>query len=62
MASDPDVLNAAFTNVKEASLVSNILYSPLYTYEKGNLTYYLAEEADFKDSKELTIKLKSDLK
>lgn len=62
LASDPDVLNAAFANVKEASIASNILYSPLYTYEKGNLTYYLAENADFKDSKELTITLKKDLK
>lgn len=62
LASDPDVLNAAFANVKEASMVSNILYSPLYTYNKGELTNYLADTVDFKDSKELTIKLKKDLK
>ncbi|MEG2789289.1 MAG: ABC transporter substrate-binding protein [Romboutsia sp.] len=62
LAGDPDVLNSAFANVKEASIVSNILYSPLYTYNKGELTNYLADTIDFKDSKELTIKLKKDLK
>ncbi|VHY51575.1 oligopeptide ABC transporter substrate-binding protein [Clostridioides difficile] len=62
MASDPDIINGAFANVKEDSLASNIVYAPLYTYEKGNLVNYLAEKVDFKDSKELTIKLKSNLK
>ena len=62
LASDPDVLNTAFANVKEASLAAHLLYSPLYTYEKGDLTYYLADKVDFKDSKELNITLKKDLK
>lgn len=35
MASDPDIINGAFANVKEDSLASNIVYAPLYTYEKG---------------------------
>ncbi len=62
LASDPDVINGAFANVKEESIASSIVYSPLYTYKAGELTYYLADKVDFKDSNEVTIKLKQDLK
>lgn len=62
LASDPDIINPAFTNVKEATLVSNIVYSPLYVYEQGEVKNFLADNVDFKDSKVMTIKLKKDLK
>lgn len=60
--SDPDTINPAFTNVREATAVSNIMYSPLYTYKKGEITYYLADNIDFNNNKELIITLKKDLK
>lgn len=54
-------LNPAFTGLKKVNIVTNILYTPLYLYEGGNITYGLASAIDFKDNKELTIKLKEGL-
>ena len=62
LASDPHIINGAFTNVREAQMVTNMVFSPIYTYRKGNIKNYLAEDIKFEDSKTLTIKLRKDLK
>ncbi|WP_346890484.1 ABC transporter substrate-binding protein [Clostridium sp. UBA1056] len=59
---EPEIINPAFTNIGEVQLVSNIIYSPLFSYGGGDVKTYLAESVDFKDNKEITIKLKDNLK
>lgn len=54
-------LNPVFTNLSKANLATNILYTPLYLYEGMNITYGLANSIEFKDNKELTIKMKEGL-
>lgn len=54
-------LNPVFTDLSKANLVTNILYSPLYLYEGMNITYCLANSVEFKDNKEITIKMKEGL-
>lgn len=54
-------LNPVFTGLEKVNLATNILYTPLYTYEVGNITCGLANSVEFKDNKELTIKLKEGL-
>lgn len=53
--------NPAFVGVNKVNLVTNILYTPMYIYEGGNITYGLASALEFKDNIELTIKLKEGL-
>lgn len=59
---EPDIINPAFTNIGEIQMVSNIIYSPIFSYGDGEIRTYLAESVDFKDNKEITIKLKDKLK
>lgn len=54
-------LNPVFTGLSKGNVATNILYAPLYLYEGGNITYGLANSIEFKDNKELTIKLKEGL-
>lgn len=54
-------LNPVFTGLEKVNLATNILYTPLYIYEAGNITCGLANSVEFKDNKELTIKLKEGL-
>lgn len=56
-----DTLNPVFTGLTKANLATNILYTPLYLYEGMNITYGLANSVEFKDNKEVTIKLKEGL-
>lgn len=58
----PEMVNPAFTNIGEVQLVSNIIYSPLFSYAGGDIRTYLAESVDFKDNREITVKLKNNLK
>lgn len=58
----PEIVNPAFTNIGEVQLVSNIIYSPLFSYGEGDVRTYLAESVDVKDNKEITVKLKENLK
>jgi peptide/nickel transport system substrate-binding protein len=57
-----EIINPAFTNVGDAQLVCNIIYSPLFSYDGGDIGTYLADSIDFKDNKEVTIKLKNNIK
>lgn len=59
---EPEIINPAFTNIGEVQLVSNIIYSPLFSYGGGDVITYLAESVDFKDDKEITIKLRDNIK
>lgn len=59
---EPNIINMAFAAGKEDILVSNIVYSPLYIYEKGKTRNYLAQKIEFKDCEILTIQLKKNLK
>lgn len=54
-------LNPVFTDLSKANLATNILYTPLYLYEGMDITYGLANSVEFKDNKELTIKMKEGL-
>lgn len=54
-------LNPVFTDLSKANLATNILYTPLYLYEGMDITYGLASSVEFKDNKELTIKMKEGL-
>lgn len=54
-------LNPVFTDLSKANLVTNILYAPLYLYEGMDITYCLANLVEFKDNKEITIKMKEGL-
>lgn len=59
---DLNGVNKDFSNAVDSILATNIVYSPLYTYEKGNIKTYLAKDVQFLDDKVMTIKLREDLK
>lgn len=59
---DLNGVNKDFSNDIDSILATNILYSPLYTYEKGNIKTYLAKDVQFLDDRIMNIKLREDLK
>lgn len=58
---DVSSINPAFMQEDKVGLVGNILYDPLYSYG-GEVRTYLANSVEFKDNKELIIKLRDGLK
>ena len=59
---DLNGVNKDFSNAVDSILATNIVYSPLYTYEKGNIKTYLAKDVQFLDDKVMIIRLREDLK
>ncbi|GAA0693101.1 ABC transporter substrate-binding protein [Clostridium cadaveris] len=59
---DMNGVNRDFSDSIDSLLATNIVYSPLYTYEKGNIKNYLAKDVKFVDDKIMTITLREELK
>lgn len=56
------IVNPAFVQLDEGSVLDNIIYSPLFTYNGVQINDVLADSIEFKDNREVKIKLREDLR